>query len=218
MKTHLAILSIILFQFQCLYGQAGLNLPDENPDLAKEKYVILSDYHDSKNAAEYNMAYQSLQWIIENAPELHESVYIFGVKLLKTKIESESENVDLKDELMDLYDLRIKHFGNDLDVLNRKAYDAFQYFRKDNSRIDEISEIFDYLYQKEKEDFASNLIYPYFIIKISQLKNGKIKDRELIVNYQKICTIIQSKRQQSDSDMEKIQSMSKYLVTPSIIS
>lgn len=207
MKYYLAIFSFVFFSYQSSVGQSGLNLPHDNPDLANEKYAILSDSHDSDNQVELDKAYNALNWIIANAPDLHESVYLFGVKLLKTKITKEPEEQKYLSELMSLYDFRIQYFGNEIKVLNRKAYDAYKYLRSDTSKSDMIVEMFDYLYQNEKEELKTNLLLPYFNLKISQLKSGKIDDKELIRDYQNISEVIQYKSDHDGENLEKIQKL-----------
>lgn len=207
MKHSLTILAILLFPMHMAFAQAGLNLPNENPELAKEKYVILSDNHDSEIEQEYKEAFASYQWILANAPELHETVYIFGLKTLKTMIDQDPENKDLQDLLMETYDMRIKYFGNEIKVLNRKAFDAYRYFRNDTSRLDETVEIFDYLYQQQKEQMEENLLYPYFDLKTLQLANKKINDASVIENYQNVSDAIQYKIDKGEKDLEKIQQL-----------
>ena len=80
MKRRLVITLIIFFFIQSSYAQSSLTLPEQNANEAKEKYVLLSDFYNSEN---YMGAYESLLWIMDHAPDMHESVYVIGIKSVK---------------------------------------------------------------------------------------------------------------------------------------
>ena len=204
MYRHLAILFTVLFFSLNTNAQNELKLPESDPDLAKQKYVLVTDNYNDGN---YSGAYEALLWIMENAPDIHESVYIAGQKAIKKLIEHDPSNNELKNKLMETYDLRIKHFGDEVDVLGRKAFDAYKYMQNDELRIDEIVTIYDHLYNITKMEMPTNLLFPYFDLKIDQYQNGEIDEQELINSYQNISEIIQYKIDNGEQDAEKSQNL-----------
>ena len=204
MNNRSIITFFILLLTEISLAQSALRLPKENADKAKEMYVLLSDNYEAGN---YQEAYKALLWIIEHAPDMHESVYVTGLKTIKKMIEIERSNTHLRFELMDVYDLRIMYFGNDVNVLNRKAYDAYIYLRDDPESLAKVAKIFDHLYDIEKLLLKNNLLYPYFDIKALQREKGEIDDQELILFYQNITEIIQQKSQTEESELESIQKL-----------
>jgi tetratricopeptide (TPR) repeat protein len=207
MKNSLTTMAVLLYFIPMAIAQSGLNLPEDNPDTAKEKYVILSDNHDSDIEQEYKEAYACFEWIEANAPDLHETVYIFGLKTIKNMIEHDPDDKELQERLMETYDMRIKYFGHEVKVLSRKAFDAYKYFRNDTARLNETVEIFDYLYQHQKEQMENNLLYPYFDLTATQLANKKIANASVIENYQNISEVIQFKIDNGEKDLDKIQQL-----------
>jgi len=216
MIRRLAILITLLFIFYHSHGQSGLNLPDQQADMAKEKYVILKDGHKSAVSSEIDNSYEALHWILDHAPDLHKSVYVYGARLLKSKIEADPAEVAYIDELMSLYDTRIRTYGDELNVLNRKAYDAFKYLRNDSERIEEIVKLFDYLHQQQNNRFPNNLLLPYFTLVTKQLSLGEIDNLDLIDYYQNLSELVSIKTENGDEDLEKIQQMMDALLVKNI--
>lgn len=202
---NLTLFSVFLFIIQFSMAQSGLKLPEENADIAKEKYVLLADYYDSKT---YEKAYAALDWIMGNAPDMHESVYIIGQKTIKNLLDNEPENDDYKSVLMKVYDNRIKYFGNEVKVLNRKAYDAYRYYRNEPQKLDETMAIFEDLYEKNDHSLKDNLLYPYFDLKVMQRKSDVFNDKELIVSYELISDMINVRLEQAPNEnLEKVQKL-----------
>ena len=81
-----------------------------------------------------------------------------GLKTIKKMLDKDPSNSALKDKLMEVYDLRINYFGGEAKVLNRKAYDAYFYFRSMPDRLTYIAGIFDRLYEIEKSGMSYNFV------------------------------------------------------------
>ena len=200
---------LILFAFpffiQFSFAQSGLKLPEKNQDLAREKYALLTDEYKSEA---FDRSYDALLWIMENAPDMHESIYILGQKTIKKLLEQDPSNQTYKQSLMQVYDNRIKYFGNEVNVMSRKAFDAYKYYRGDRKHIIEAVEIFDQLYQKVGNELKENLLYPYFDLKVIQRKQEQINDEALILIYEKISDIIGVKLQErEDENLLKVQKL-----------
>lgn len=121
---NLLNLFAFLFITQFSLAQSGLKLPETNPELANEKYALLTDHYDSE---EYQESYEALLWIMDHAPDMHESVYVLGQKTITKLLDETPLDSDLKESLLRVYDYRIDYFGDEVNVLNRKAFDAYKY-------------------------------------------------------------------------------------------
>lgn len=204
MKRFLLLMILSAFEISNAVGQSQLNLPKDNPVEAQNHFVLMQDNFKQGN---YHNAYSSLKWIVEHAPDMHETVYKIGQKTLKKLIESEPENQSYKDELMDIYDQRIHYYGNEIKVLSMKAFDAFKYFRSDPDRLAEVVDLFEYLNTMTGHNMADHLLLPYFELKLIQFKAHAIDENELIKAYQNIGSVIEHKRANSNTKMEKVRSL-----------
>lgn len=78
-----------------------------------------------------------LKWLYVNNPELNPSIYIDGTKCAEDAMEKTSDanrKSELQDSALWMYDMRIKYWGNEASVMDRKAYTAFKYYYKTSSK------------------------------------------------------------------------------------
>lgn len=208
MKYHLIFLLSSIFLFENVLAQSTLKLPEMQKELAREKYVLLSD---NFNSGRYLDAYQALSWITENAPDMHESVYIMGQKTIKKMIENDidANGIDLKIKLMNLYDLRIKYFGKEIIVLKKKANDGYKYFRNDPGKLAELLDLYDYLIIQTGGEMNNRLLYSYFNLKCKQRKINELDDESLLSIYWYISEILMKRADQNDKphEIKKIQKL-----------
>jgi tetratricopeptide (TPR) repeat protein len=204
MKTLQTFLAIVFFA-QSSLAQSSLKLPIENKDLAKEKYAILSDSYESNDEAVLQQAYEAFQWIAENAPDLHETAYILGQKTLRKMIETDPNNQDFPKILMDVYDMRMEHFGSKEEVLHRKAFDAYKYLRADSSYLNEATKVFKGLFEQMKDNIPLNLAYSYFDLLCRQYSYQLISEHDLIEAYYLLSKALFNQSNTDSSKISKIQ-------------
>ncbi len=109
---------------------------------AKEQYVLYSDLSKTDPAA----AVAPLEWLLTEAPDLNVALYIGGTKVYEDLAEAEAD-VDRKtvyqEKAIAMYDARMRYFGNEADVLNRKAFSAYKYYRGNKEKYPELVALFD---------------------------------------------------------------------------
>ncbi len=91
---------------------------------------LYSEYYRQNN---YELAYPFWQKALQICPRASQNLYIHGARLLRLKINAETDKEAqdaLVDSLMWLFDARIEHFGREGFVLGRKAVDLYT-FRSD---------------------------------------------------------------------------------------
>src|SRR5579871_6635348 len=82
-------------------------------------------------AQNYKGATAGIQWMIANAPQWHSDLYVAAIDTYD-KLASQELDPALKqkyvDSLLIIYDLRIRNCGDEMNVLNRKAFSANKYY------------------------------------------------------------------------------------------
>ena len=123
-------ITTLLFISTTAFGQAGWNWGVEI-DVAKENNAI---YTDMVKVEKYLEAVESHAWLLENTPDLNESLYQNGAKIYRALAVEETDKVQkaaYQTKALEMYDLRIKYFGNEASVLNRKAFPAYKFYKGD---------------------------------------------------------------------------------------
>jgi tetratricopeptide (TPR) repeat protein len=127
---------------------------------------------------------------LEFCPCSRKNLYIHGSKILKNFI-NKAKDPAIKeayiDTLMQLYDNRIKYFGQEGSVMGYKAQDFYRYRTKDYETA--------YEYFKKSVELQGNkskgavLVY-YFQMTIKMATTGKVDSSLVVENYDKITEII----------------------------
>jgi tetratricopeptide (TPR) repeat protein len=197
MKANILTFALILIGFSYNYAQTpGWNWP-EDKQTAQEKNVI---YTDMMKLGHYKQCLPALTWLMINAPDLNESIYINGAKIFESLAESETEatqKITYQDSCLLMYDLRITHFSDEGAVLNRKAFTSYKFYKSDNTKYKELFE----LYQKTFElngnkVWDQNLLSYMDMVRRYKLSGGDLSDEEVLDIYDEIVDIIQSKIEQ----------------------
>jgi tetratricopeptide (TPR) repeat protein len=194
MKFKIALILTMAVGFSA-FGQSKWNWPEdeEMKAMAEEKNVL---YNDARKAGNYEDAAKDLNWLLENTPDLNSSLYINGVKIYKEleKTAEGEQKTAYQEKVMELYDLRVKYFNSEADVLNRKAYDAYKFYKDDKSRYAWMYELFEKAYELNGNDIGSmNLVAYMDVLRRYKLTGGELSDEEILERYTKVNDIIDYK-------------------------
>ena len=129
MKLFSTCVAVLLLNVSLIQAQAGWNWGD-NPTTAKEKNAIYNDMMKNEN---FKGAIDPLEWLLTNTPDLNAAIYINGVKIydeLQANEKDAAQKKAYQNRCLELYDQRIEHFGDEAEVLNRKAYRAYKILEK----------------------------------------------------------------------------------------
>jgi tetratricopeptide (TPR) repeat protein len=207
MKRTVFLASMCILISVAAIAQPGWNWP-EDIDTAKEKNAL---YTDALKSNQFELAQKSHQWLLENAPDLNKSLYINGAKIYEGLAEKESDpakKIAHQDKALEMYDLRIKHFGEEGKVLNRKALIAYKYHKGNKSKYKELLDLFEKTFELNgKKTLDNNLIGYMDVIRRYKLTKGDITDEQIIEKYGEISDVIDFKIQQGKnvSKLEKYQ-------------
>lgn len=193
MKKRITIFLFFFISGGVLLAQPGWNWPEDKAT-AEEKNVLYTDYLKMDN---YKAAIEPLNWLLENAPDLNESIYINGAKIYEALADDETDKAvqtGYEEKAMEMYDNRIKYFGNEADVLNRKAYKAYKYYRDNQPKYGELKELFDKTFELNGSEVLDNNLVAYMdVIRRFKLVGGEISDEDVIDKYTVISDIVAEK-------------------------
>ena len=165
-----------------------------DPGTAKHKHA---EYNDNFKFAEeegklqlYKDAIEPLEWLLANTPNLNKSIYQNGVKIynILAKEETDAEQkIKYQDRALELYDLRIKYYGEEAKVLSSKGYKAYNYLikRKPN-RYEELFNLYDKILELNQEKTKRyHLTILMNLVKI-QYQTKKLDKDQVLEYYDKI--------------------------------
>lgn len=203
MKAKVFLIGLLGILF---FGTANAqwNWPDDKAK-AEEKNAL---YTDNFKQGNYRAAANHLSWLLENVPNLNKSIYINGVKIyngLASEASDKAQKTVFKDSVLMLYDLRIKYFGEEGKVLNRKAYDAYKYYVGDKSRYEELFVLFKSTFELNGNKVMDLNLLPYMdIVRRYKVDGGNITDEEVLEIYEEIVKITNYKIEVVKKNVDKL--------------
>jgi len=188
MKTRFFIIGLLGLLISNM-SLAQWNWPEDRAT-AEEKNAL---YTDNFKQGNYRKAADYLSWLLVNAPNLNKSIYINGVKIydgLASEEADPAKKIVYQDSTLLLYDLRIKYFGEEANVLDRKAFNAYQYYSNDPKRYKELFILFKSAFELNgKEILDNNLLYYMDVVRKYKLSGNPITDDEILAIYDEIIGI-----------------------------
>ena len=203
MKKGLIVIFLIFYS-QLIIAQPGWNWP-ENKSEAEEKNVLYTDYLKQGDCL---TALESHSWLVDNVENLHVSIYQNGIKIYQCLIKSESDPV-IKEgyiiKALEMFDLRIKNFGREEYVLNRKATFAYSNYRSDKSMYESLYSLFSKAFELNGNKIGNgNLVAFMDIIRKHKLTSKTISDDEVLTNYDNLSKIISYKITNQPKNIERL--------------
>jgi tetratricopeptide (TPR) repeat protein len=195
---------MVLFTCVHAFAQEKINWPEdpEKKSTAEEKIAL---YTDAMRLSQEAQAVEPLDWLLTNTPELSESIYINGVKIYEALAEKEKDatkKAAYQDKVMDLYDLRVKYFSDSkADVLDRKAYTAYQYYKDDQSKYGDLYNLFEETIELNGNDVGINTLVAYMdVMRRYKLTGGDLTDEGVLERYDKVNQILDAKLKSGENE------------------
>lgn len=174
-------------------AQNGWNWP-EDKQTATTKNAL---YTDALRAERYREAANNLSWLLKNAPDLNASIYINGAKIYEALADKEKDAKQKEvfiDSTLLMYDLRIKYFNDEGEVINRKAYEAYKFYRDNKDKYPEMLKMFEKAFELKGDDALNvNTIAYMDILRRAKLSGGTMSDDEVLEKYDIINAVLENK-------------------------
>jgi hypothetical protein len=148
--------------------------PNWGSDAAKaqEQNVLFTDNVKMKD---YKAAAGPLNWLLKNAPELNDGLYINAIKTYEGLVDQTKDPKQLavyQDSALLMYDLRIKYFKDEANVLNRKGLKAYSYLSARPNAVDQLYPMYEKIVALNK-DATYNPNIQFYMDLICKKKNSR---------------------------------------------
>lgn len=211
-------LILTLTTLQAAFAQAPqLKLPTD-PTLeaeAKRRFAISVD---AMASDKFREAAGALHWLMKNAPDLYDGLYINGYKAYEELAEAEKDEAKqnvLLDSMFLSFDLKEKYFElTDLEI-NNKAYRYYKYWKSNKAKMGDAIAAYEKAYEKPSEVINNNLVSYMDIIRRAKAYGEDISNDQVFDVYTQVMETIDQKEQQGeDSDrLEKYRDAVNSLLT-----
>ncbi|MBS9523535.1 tetratricopeptide repeat protein [Litoribacter alkaliphilus] len=193
MKAKSALLGVLSFMVVgMVQAQGTWNWP-EDPEKESKAREYNAAYNDYLKSGEFVAATKPLNWLLTNAPDLNEALYINGVKVYdgaQKAVDDADQKKVYQDSVMVIYDKRNELYDNEDRWIENKAYYGYQYFKDDKDRVGGAVEDFDRAI--EIHGSISHTLTPaYFdLVRRHYLMNKSLSTDDLLDKLAKVTEII----------------------------
>ncbi|KYG71952.1 hypothetical protein [Roseivirga echinicomitans] len=195
MKKLIFCLLLGLFAFPGLAQNPEIIYPDD-PKMAgkaKEKFAMSLD---DMSLERYREAANSLAWLLKNAPDLYEGLYINSYKAYEGIAEKETDPAKKRvylDSMFTVYKLKDERFPLSDTEINNVAYRYYKYHKDDADKYDEALKAFARAYENPDEVINNNLVAYMDIVRRSHIKKKNITEDQVLDIHSKITEIIEKR-------------------------
>lgn len=179
----------LVLVFTCVVGMAQAQQPNWPEDtvlrkIAMEKLVF---YRDEMNVFKRpENAVEPISWLLKNAPELGEFLYVDAVRAYYARIQK-TEDPAIKeayqDTLMMVFDNAIKYFDNEAKHLNYKGYYAYNFYYQKPEKMEEMRKMYERIIELNGPNTYPANVQFYLLVGINLLNQKKIDNAEVVKIY-----------------------------------
>lgn len=189
----------------------GWNYPSD-PDLRSKTDEKIVLYTDNMKLGNMRVSANHLSWLLQNTPDLNESIYINGAKIYEALVDEAAAEaaIPLQDSALMMYDLRITHFGDEANVLNRKGYVAYKYLKDRKDRYPDLFALLAKVVEINGNDtYDNNLIAYMDAARRHKLTGGDLSDEQVFEIYSQISDILDYKLKTDPGNSARIEKISE---------
>jgi len=181
------------------------------PEDRKKAEESLAVWDDAMRNNKYKTAVAPIQWMLKNAPKWNVKLYIDATKLYDKLAEDEKDPARRKvlvDSLLLIHDLRIQSCGEEINVLNRKAYASYKYNLKNKEALPGLLALYDKVYEISGNDvFDANIVAYLNVIKANKIYLKNLTDDQILERYDKVSAVVDysigTSKSQSETDKQR---------------
>ena len=149
-----------------LNAQSGYNW-GESKKQGEAKFLFLKINYSGSN---YDACRSRVQWLINDAPDLHKDLYIMGAEVYKKSEKNETDEAKKKvyqDSVLFMYDQQAERFNLEAEALNYKGKLAYGYLASRGDRTEELITLYDKIVKlNDLNTFIENAYY-YLALNLS---------------------------------------------------
>lgn len=172
----------------------------EDKSKAEEKVAL---YGDAMKQGQYRAAANSFTWMLKNAPDWHVKLYIDGADIYDNLAEKEKDPAkkqQLVDSMLMMYDMRIKNCGDEVNVLNRKAFYAYKYNVTNKEKAVELLALFDRVAEISGTSMSDgNLVAYMTAVQANHVLLKNLSDEQILERYDRIMGIADAKIKKAEA-------------------
>ena len=165
MKIKSAIIGCLSFLLVGLVqAQENWNWPSD-PQMEAKAREYNAAYNDYLKSEEYLKAKKPLNWLLVNAPDLNQALYINGVKVYAGASEAATDEADIaafQDSVLTIYDMRKELYDNEPNWIANKAYYAYKFYKANKEKVAIAVELFEKTIEIHGKLEPSSLNAAYF--------------------------------------------------------
>jgi len=150
-------------------------------------------YNDLKKSEQFVAATKPLNWLLTNAPDLNEALYINGVDVYAGAADATTDEAQKKiyqDSVITIYDKRKELYDNENKWIENKAYYAYKFYKADKEKVGEATEMFDRALELNGT-LMPGLVGAYFdLIYRNYAYNKAYSPEEILTKYEELSAIL----------------------------
>lgn len=188
MKVKFALIGLMSFALAGMVQAQEWNWPADSQAESRAREYNAA-YNDYMNSGEFVAATRPLHWLLTNAPNLNEALYINGVKVYDgaaKEVEDEAQKRVYQDSVILLYNKRGELYNNEEKWIENKAYYAYNFYKDDQNKLKDAAAEFERAYEihgtitHTLAPMYFNLVYRNYAYK--NYNADEVLDRLTIVN------------------------------------
>lgn len=200
LKFKLLLIATLVLGAGSSFGQVidpGPQWGGENstPEERHKNALDFNFYRDAYNTQRYDEALEILPRLLENSPRGAQNIYVYAINIYKNKIQRSMDVDERKgyvDSLLTLYDLRIRHFGDNAKygrpyILVQKAKDYLSFMPMDR---DGLREVFVEAIEANADDPDPDFINIYFNELTTDYKSDLVETDYYLAQYEWLASLL----------------------------
>lgn len=166
-----------------------------NESKAKQQWSLLEQ---KMIESDYEKAQAPCSWLLQNAPEISENLYIDASKVYENMVKIRTKELGkndpevkaLQDTALMIYDQRIQYFGNEAYVLDRKGIVAYKYLAQREGGLDNLYGLYTKIIALNASQITAVNLTNFMKVGILKHKGNELSKQEVLQLYLKLQDLI----------------------------
>ena len=164
-----------------------------------------SVYVEAAKLKNYDEAYPSWKFVYDNCPELYQSTFQYGERILRDKISKGVDKDKYIKDLQELYNKYNQYFPQKFSAANNQIHQAYILIEHNKGTKEELFALLDGVYKQDKDAFADDTaIYQYFATALDLYKPNKKPLQEVFDVYDNVSEIIENENNKLSVRMNEL--------------